>query len=169
MSLREPADYSSEFREVIGALGLEAVLIGGLAANEYRQVPRMTTDVDFLVRDLGDLQRWAEAEGYNVRVMSDPGEDPHVVFIRGKGIAVDVLAAQTEYQQEALDRAIDGVITAEDVIIHKLLAWRPRDRDDVRSILATGRPLDLAYIVQWAEQWEVLDRWSEALTLRPGS
>ncbi len=29
------------------------------------------------------------------------------------------------------------------VIVHKLLAWRPRDRDDVASILAAGHDLDV--------------------------
>lgn len=38
----------------------------------------------------------------------------------------------------ALERAVDHVLTAEDVIIHKLIAWRPRDRDDIAAILDAG-------------------------------
>ena len=47
-----------------------------------------------------------------------------------------------EYQRVALRRSVDHVLTAEDVIVHKLIAWRLRDRDDIRSILeAAGAEL----------------------------
>lgn len=57
----------------------------------------------------------------------------------------DIVIASTEYQRIAVARAVDHVLTVEDVLIHKLIAWRPRDQDDVRSILSTdladlGRP-----------------------------
>lgn len=160
--MREIEDSYVEFRERLEALGLEPVLIGALAAARYRLAPRATTDVDFLVRRLGDLVDVMRGEGYDVHVMAEPGEEPYVVFIRGGGVKVDVLVAETDYQREALDRAVDGVLTVEDVIVHKLLAWRPRDRDDIASILATGRPFDEAYVTRWAEAWEVTDRWEEA-------
>ncbi len=159
----EIEDSYVEFRERLEALGLEPVLIGALAAARYRLAPRATTDVDFLVRRLGDLVDVMRGEGYDVHVMAEPGDDePYVVFIRGGGVKVDVLVAETDYQREALDRAVDGVLTVEDVIVHKLLAWRPRDRDDITSILATGRSFDEAYVTRWAEAWEVTDRWAEA-------
>ncbi|MDE3087181.1 MAG: hypothetical protein KGJ77_10505 [Acidobacteriota bacterium] len=82
--------------------------------------------------------------------------------MRGPGVAVDVLLAETDYQREAMARAVDGVITAEDVIVHKLLAWRTRDRDDIASIFATGTELDERYIAAWADAWDVRDRWEQA-------
>ncbi len=45
--------------------------------------------------------------------------------------------------------------------MHKLIAWRPRDRDDIASILSTGRSFDRAYIEHWAVEWDVLDRWEQ--------
>ena len=93
--------------------------------------------------------------------MADPGEPPHLLLTRTATDRVDLLVACTDYQDLALERAIDGVLTVEDVIVHKLLAWRPRDRGDLRSILDVGHDLDVAYIEYWAEQWEVLDRWRE--------
>lgn len=158
----EIEDSYAEFRDRLEALGLEPVLIGALAAQRYRLAPRFTTDVDFLVRRLGDLVASVEADGYAVTTMAEPGEEPYVAFIRGQGVKVDVLVAETEYQDIALDRAVDGVLTAEDVIVHKLLAGRPRDHDDIASILATGRPLDEGYIARWAEVWGVTDRWEAA-------
>lgn len=159
--MRETWDYYDEFRDRLDALGLDAVLIGALAAARYRLEPRLTTDVDFLARRLDGLVEAMEADGHDLRVMAEPGGDPYVVFIRGRGVKVDVLLAETDYQITALDRAVDGAITAEDVIIHKLLAWRSKDIDDIRSILAAGRPLDDGYIDHWAAVWEVTDRWDD--------
>lgn len=62
----EIEDSYVEFRERLDALGLEPVLIGALAAARYRLAPRSTTDVDFLVRRLGDLVEVVEAAGYDV-------------------------------------------------------------------------------------------------------
>ena len=42
------------------------------------------------------------------------------------------------------------------------LAWRLRDRDDIRSILEAEVPLDASYIEEWASAWDVADRWVEA-------
>lgn len=161
----EIEDSYVEFRDRFEALGLEPVLIGALAAQRYRLAPRSTTDVDFLVRRLGDLVASTRADGFEVSVMAEPEGDPYVAFIRGRGVKVDVLVAETEYQEVALDRAVDGVLTVEDVLVHKLLAGRPRDRDDIASILATGRPFDEAYVARWAEVWGVGDLWAE---VRPG-
>jgi hypothetical protein len=45
---------------------------------------------------------------------------------------VDVIVAETDYQQIARARASDGHISVEDVIVHKLIAWRGRDQDGIR-------------------------------------
>lgn len=163
--MREPSDYSAEFAGRLASLGIEAALIGALAAIEYRADPRQTTDVDFLVDRLDGLVGSVTADGYDARTVSDPGGEIYAVFIQGLGAQVDVLRAETPYQLEALRRAIGGVITVEDVIVHKLLAWRARDRDDIRSILVAGHDLDEPYIAHWAGEWQVPDRWAEARLL----
>lgn len=58
------------------------------------------------------------------------------------------------------------VLTVEDVIVHKLIAWRPRDRDDIRSILEAGVALDAAYLTRWIAEWELADRWQTFATGR---
>lgn len=158
----EPSDYSAEIRSVLAELGLEPVLIGALAAIVYRRTPRATTDVDFLVRRVTGLADRLRQLGYEVHELREGSDEPYVVFARGHGRRIDVLRAETDYQQTAIDRAVDGVLTPEDVIVHKLIAWRPRDRDDVAEILSAGLMLDVAYIRRWAEDWDVLDRWEEA-------
>ncbi len=105
------------------------------------------------------------AEGYEVKEMAEPGGTPYVLFIRGDGIRVDVLLAETDYQRQALDRAEGPFITVEDVIVHKLLAWRARDRDDIAEIFAGGVAIDENYVERWADEWQVRDRWEEAKRL----
>ena len=163
MNVREPSDYSAEFADYLRSLGGEVALIGALAALRYRSQPRETTDVDFLVREMGDLPVQLKADGYEVKVVAEPGDsEPYLVFLRGNGVRVDIMAAQTEFQRSALDRAVDGIITVEDVIVFKLLAWRARDRADIDSILAVGHDLDEDYIEHWVNEWQVADRWVQA-------
>jgi hypothetical protein len=75
---------------------------------------------------------------------------------------VDLVMATTEYQRIAVERAIDHVLTVEDVFVHKLIAWRPRDQDDISSILSTRLAFDEEYVERWAREWGVEDRWREA-------
>jgi hypothetical protein len=47
-----------------------------------------------------------EPSDYSDRFAERPGEPPYVAFIRGGGIRVDVIAAQTDYQHTAIDRFV---------------------------------------------------------------
>lgn len=136
--------------------------MGALAALHYRQDPRLTNDLDLLVEPVADLSDAFRAEGFEVAEMADTGEPPHLLLVRGKGIRADLLLTTVEYQHVALDRATEGVLSVEDVIIHKLIAWRSRDRDDILSILRASHALDEPYIARWAHDWDVEDRWDEA-------
>lgn len=158
----EPSDYSAELAERLAELGIEARLVGALAALRYRRSPRSTTDVDFLARTLDGVAEAMEADGYDVHADLDEDGQPYLLSMRGRGRRIDILRAETAYQHEALDRATGDAITVEDVIVHKLIAWRARDVDDVTDILSTGVALDEGYVERWAEAWGVTDRWQEA-------
>lgn len=164
--MREPSDSWPELAELLRSVGADPALIGGLAVNAYRREPRLTVDVDFLVRSLDGVVERLEGEGFETVVHRDDDGRPYAVFARSPQHRVDVLLAETEFQREALDRAVDGRLRAEDLIVLKLVAWRPRDRDDVVSILRSGIDLDLDHVARWAEVWEVADRWGEALAAR---
>jgi predicted nucleotidyltransferase len=64
-------------------------------------------------------------------------------YLQGKGIDIDVILAQNEFQRELLSRRqreeVDGfstwVVSAEDLMLLKLLASRPRDFLDVQDVL----------------------------------
>jgi hypothetical protein len=170
-----PSSSSSEKPELEGCFEavsqlLEKIrtswaLAGALAALEYRATKRFTTDLDFLVTWNPDLVQALLAAGFDVRVFEDEGE-PHLLRTTRKDCAVDIIVATTDYQRVAIERARDHVLTMEDVLVHKLIAWRPRDQDDVRSILSTGLGFDREYVDHWAAEWAVADRWHEALSRR---
>lgn len=157
--MREPSDYVDAARDRLAELGAEPVVIGALAALRYRLDPRATTDVDLLVTRLDGVPEALERDGFSVRVIDDDDGRPYLVYARNEEIQIDALLVETEYQREAHRRAADGFLTVEDVIVHKLIAWRARDRDDIESILSAGHALDESYIEHWAAEWEVLDRW----------
>jgi hypothetical protein len=135
--------------------------MGALAASLYRRHPRLTTDADLLVEPADGVADAFRAAGYDVRSVGGEPDSPDMLMVRGKGDRIDLLFATVDYLRGALDRSIDHVLAVEDVIVQKLIAWRPRDRDDLAEILETGRDLDDSYIDHWASQWNVADRWTQ--------
>ena len=91
-------------------------------------------------------------------------------YVEGKSIDADVFINQTDFQQSVMARRVmtdvEGqrafVVAAEDLILFKLIADRPRDRIDVADLLFMQRELDWKYIESWAEKLGVLDRWTRA-------
>jgi len=159
----EPSAYFDHFRDQLVRLGADPVGIGAFAALLYRAEPRATNDVDFLVTSLRGVAEEFRSQGYTVREICDADESsPYVVFIRGDGVKVDALLVETEYHAEAHRRAVNGMLTVEDVLVHKLIAWRAKDLDDIASILSTRPQLDTDYISRWATEWQVDDRWAES-------
>lgn len=154
-------DSLADARAILAGLSIEAVVIGAVAALRYRASARATSDVDLLVDSIEGVREAFERRGYKVEEISDPGGMPFLLAAQGDGVRIDIMLAETEYQVGALRRAQDGFLSPEDVIVHKLVAWRPRDRDDIESILFTQELLDTAYIDKWAGEWGVSNRWKE--------
>lgn len=161
----EPSDALDAAADVVAGLTYRWAVAGAFAAMRYRAVERATTDADLLVEWRDDLVPTLEAAGYDLRVIGEPDEHPHLLMSRqpDKG-PIDFLVPTEPYQELALDRgaANDHVLTVEDVIVHKLIAWRPKDRDDIASILEAGHPIDERYVEHWAGEWDVLHRWRMA-------
>jgi hypothetical protein len=157
---QEPSAWLASIAEIFDGLGIAWTLVGALAANQYRATPRFTTDLDALAEHDDRLVDRLRTAGYDVDVVADEGERPHLLRCHRGPESIDILLPTIEYQQTALARARDHVLSPEDVIIHKLIAWRLRDRDDIRSILEAGVPLDHDYLSQWIDAWQVDDRWN---------
>jgi hypothetical protein len=141
-------------------------LIGGLAAS-MRGEPRVTADVDAVigttVEDATELIGHLEGSAFEPLF---PGVDQVVqqAFIlplrhRETGLKVDLSIGLSGFEQQLIERAESTLIagesvriaTAEDLIVMKLLAGRPRDMQDVQGIAAVrGEQLDWAYCQQTA-------------------
>ena len=83
------------------------------------------------------------------------------------GIRVDFVFSFTDYERQAISRSrsveLGGVsvhfAAVEDVVIHKLVAGRPRDLEDVRSIVVKNPGLDRGYVEEWLGGFDrALDR-----------
>lgn len=136
------------------------MVIGGFA-NLHWGRPRLTQDLDLKVQV--PEPSWTGfiaglSAGFRILV-----EDP-VAFMRETrvlpiatptGVRADLVLAELPYEVEALRRAaaipVSGmavrICTAEDLILHKIISDRNRDRDDVEGvILSRGGSLDRGYL-----------------------
>jgi predicted nucleotidyltransferase len=150
------------------------MIIGGQAVQLYGE-PRMTRDID--------LTLGLDSEGLDrvLRVCGACGLKPlpaaPAEFVRETmvlpaleertGIRVDFIFSFTDYERQAIGRSrpveLGGVgvrfATVEDVVIHKLVAGRPRDLEDVRSIVVKNPGLDRGYVEEWLGGFDrALDR-----------
>ena len=144
------------------------MIIGGQAVLVYGE-PRLTRDVDLTLGVTPDeFSRIVKViKALNLQILVEDAED----FVRRtwvlptlhplSGLRVDFIFSWTPYEQQALERArkieVEGYpvrfASPEDVIIHKILAGRPRDLEDVRSILRK-QSIDVDYIRKWLRQFE---------------
>jgi hypothetical protein len=139
-ALRPVPSYERAVREVskmFTEAGIRHALVGALGANAYRNRPRTTEDIDFLV---GDEAFQKHAGGYvTLRV-------PVVEF---EGIDVDQvpLPEGLKALEEGLNgaRVSDGVPIApvETIVVMKLIAGRTQDLADVEAIVDSGADREL--------------------------
>ena len=156
---------------LLAELGIQWVVIGGVAANLYRRKTRLTGDVDLLLAAnasdrVAQLEEALSARGWSVRRATPVGD-----ILRMHHAALgwaDLQIAGTEYQRAAIERAhpttlsdalVVRALSPEDLIIHKLIAGRPKDIGDIDALLEAGVAFDEAYIEHWAAIWEVTELW----------
>jgi len=150
-------------------LGIPYMVIGGQAVLLYGE-PRLTRDIDVTLGTdpsrLLEVLDWVRGEGWQVlvetpadfvgRTMVLPCLDP------ATGIRVDLIFSSSFYEQQALDRARRVPMgkrevcfaSLEDLIIHKILAGRPRDLEDVRSVLLKNPHVELDYVHHWLREFD---------------
>lgn len=143
-----------------------AALIGGVAA-AYHGLPRATRDIDLLFKTprlrLPSILEELRAAGCEIdtgRVIAELGRD-HLSSLTRNGVRIDllepVLPLFDRFLAESQPVEIDGLrvraIRAEALVVLKLIAFRDRDRGDIRAIhSAQGPKLDREAIKRsWTE------------------
>ena len=144
------------------------MVIGGQAVLLHGE-PRLTRDIDVT---LGvDSSRLAKVQKTVATIgLSSPVNDVEQ-FVRTTnvfpvvdhptGIRIDLIFSFTSYETGAIRRAVGvnfGDVTVrfasvEDLLVHKFVAGRPRDIEDVRGILARNRSVDEGYIHHWLKSF----------------
>ncbi len=167
-------DLLQALGEVVAFLEEERVpyvLIGGLAVQHWGE-PRTTRDIGITVlMDEANLDRFLERALTRFRArlpdaVAFAREHRIVLLATRSGVPVDISLGIPGYEEEVMQQAmtvdLPGVgpvrlISAEDLIIHKMVAGRPRDVEDVERILIRQRlKVDLAYIRGWLAEFAPL-------------
>jgi len=155
-------------RELAGR-GIPFMLIGGQAVLVHGR-PRLTEDIDITLGAAPD--QWRVIRDVCATLKLAPLPEHLEAFVRETyvlparhdetGLRVDFIFSTTPYERQAIDRAtridVAGVgvpfATAEDLIIHKLFAGRPRDVEDAVGVLQrSGAGLDWTYVERWVAEF----------------
>ena len=149
--------------------GISYMLIGGQAVLLYGE-PRLTRDIDItlglgpdkvsdvmkIVRNMGCKVLVESPETFVSKTMVLPCSEPST------DITIDFIFSFSPYERQALKRVKRVRIgkthvcfaSVEDLVIHKIIAGRPRDIDDVKNVLFKNKNIDAEYIRKWLVQFE---------------
>ncbi|HEY4715963.1 MAG TPA: nucleotidyltransferase [bacterium] len=152
---------------------IDYAILGGLAAGAWGR-SRATDDIDLVVfiseKDLEEIVRNLKDNGFEIRFLG-PSKPPDLIQVtkkrRGIIIRIDLMLAHIPYQEETLKRKVwlkifnieVPVISPEDLIVHKLIANRPIDIQDVENVFQYNfKNLNLTYLKKWAKEWDIEPR-----------
>ena len=154
----------AKLARALDAAHIPYMVIGGQAVLFHGE-PRLTRDIDITLGiDATELKRVIDAVA---AIALTPSVHDVQAFVRdtnvlplsdsSTGLRVDLIFSFTPYEAEAIGRAVTVILdevpvhfaSAEDLIIHKLVAGRPRDIEDVAGVLARNPSLDEQYLTKW--------------------
>jgi len=143
------------------------MVIGGQAVLLYGE-PRLTKDIDIAlgigIDGLKDIN--SIIQKLNLKTLVNEGFVQKTMVLLAidekTGIRVDFIFSFSLYEKQAIKRAPDikfgntivKFASLEDVVIHKIIAGRARDIEDVRSIILKNSDYDAKYIVRWLEDFD---------------
>lgn len=145
------------------------MVIGGQAVLLYGE-PRLTRDIDITlgigVEELSRVKKILRTRGLKILVKNDKEFVAKTMVLpamdRESGIRIDFTFSYSLYERQAIGRANDIKLgrtsvrfaSLEDLVIHKVIAGRARDLEDVRSILLKNPKYDSHYIERWLAEFD---------------
>jgi len=145
------------------------MIIGGQAVLIYGE-PRLTKDIDITlgieVDQLDELMQLVKDLHLKSRVdnIADFVKKTMVLPVRDEpsGVNIDFIFSFSPYERQAIQRAKPvkigkvGVKFAalEDIIIHKIIAGRARDIEDIKTIILKNPSFDMPYILKWLQEFD---------------
>jgi predicted nucleotidyltransferase len=145
------------------------MVIGGQAVLLYGE-PRLTRDIDIIlgmgVNGLDKIKKIIKAIGLKILVEKEKEFVERNMVLptidKKSGIRVDFIFSFSPYERQAIERGKDIKLgrtlvkfaSLEDVVIHKVIAGRARDLEDVKSILLKNPKYDLVYIEKLLEEFD---------------
>jgi hypothetical protein len=159
----------SKTAEQLERAGLPYMIIGGQAVLLYG-TPRMTKDIDITLgvdtKRLDLVVQTVNTIGLEI-IPEDFGAFVEKTYVlptmeKESGIRIDFIFSFTPYERQAIARATPALLgrtkvmfaSVEDVIIHKVFAGRPRDMEDVRSMMIKNPGVDRGYVRKWLKEFE---------------
>lgn len=166
-------DTAVEVAQFLDEREIPYAIIGGLAV-QYWGEARTTRDVDVVVLVNPDKTAAfldAAVHRFEPRIQDAVSfaQERRVLLISdATGTPVDISLGIPGYEEDVVQRAVTVVlagkgpirlISAEDLIIHKCIAGRPRDQEDIEGVLLRQRlSVDVGYIRHWlSELAELID------------
>lgn len=148
---------------------LPYMVIGGQAVLLYGE-PRLTRDIDITlgvgVEGLAKVKKIIPVIGLGSLIEKEKEFVERNMVLptidNNSGIRVDFIFSFSPYIRQAIERAKDirlgrslvRFASLEDVVIHKVIAGRARDIEDVKSLLLKNPKYDSVYIESWLKQFD---------------
>ena len=145
------------------------IVIGGQALLVYGE-PRLTRDIDITlgigVEGLDRIKNVVKTLKlkYLISDVEDFVQETMVLPVvdEKSGIRIDFIFSFSPYEMQAIQRANEikvgktavNFASLEDVVIHKIIARRARDIEDIKSILLKNPDYDSEYIRHWLAEFD---------------
>ena len=151
----------------LNAHNIPYMVIGGQAVLIYGE-PRLTKDIDITlgvgVSKLSEINSIVEKLNLKILVDENFVQNTMVLLVIDEktGIRVDFIFSFSLYEKQAIKRATDikfgntivRFASLEDLVIHKIIAGRAIDIEDVRSIILKNPDYDTRYIKRWLQEFD---------------
>lgn len=172
-AMRVEASTGSSLLEVFSEIATslpqeDFVFAGGLVANLYQE-PRGTKDIDLVVLGKTEvLKNKLQELGYALKETFDFSVCHILTFVREKSVPVDLIEIKSPRLKEILASQVRDsalleetvpVLSAEAIVLMKLLSFRTKDKADIESI-DSEVDLDMGLLKEWATDLKIFNRLS---------